>query len=166
MTELIEKLGIDWRLLTSQAVNFLLLLVILRAFAYKPLLKLLKDRREKIEEGVVRAEEAEGRLEEAQGVLREKTKEAEAKALEILKSTEARSKDLEAKLLAETKKKELAMLEDADRAILEKEKEMHGKIRGEAVALVKEVLVHAVAMKPDEVDEALIKEALGKVNKT
>lgn len=166
MTELIEKLGIDWRLLTSQAVNFLLLLIILRAFAYKPLLKLLKNRREKIEEGVARAEEAESRLEEARGVLREKTKEAEARSLEILKSTEARSKELEAELLAETKKKELAMLAETDRMVLEKERDMQGKIRGEAIALVKEVLVHAVHMKPGDVDETLIREALGKVRKT
>ena len=47
MLELAEKLGLDWKLLLSQAVNFLVLLALLRQFAYKPLLKILKERRTK-----------------------------------------------------------------------------------------------------------------------
>ena len=39
MSQLFSQLGIDWHLLLSQAVNFLILLVILRLVAYKPILK-------------------------------------------------------------------------------------------------------------------------------
>ena len=38
MSELLSKLGIDWRLLIAQLINFLILLFVLRRFAYKPIL--------------------------------------------------------------------------------------------------------------------------------
>src|SRR3989344_4325457 len=39
-----EQLGIHWQLLLSQAVNFFILLIILRVFAYKPLLAVIRKR--------------------------------------------------------------------------------------------------------------------------
>ena len=67
MAELAEQLGLDWKLLLSQAVNFLLLLFLLRKFAYLPLLKILKERRARIEEGLAKATEADKRLLEVDG---------------------------------------------------------------------------------------------------
>ena len=55
MEQLFSQLGIDWHLLLSQAVNFFLLLIVLRVFAYKPLLAFLHERRRKIEEGLAKA---------------------------------------------------------------------------------------------------------------
>ncbi len=46
--ELLAKLGIDWRLLIAQAINFGILLAILTALVYRPLLNLLDSRRERI----------------------------------------------------------------------------------------------------------------------
>jgi F-type H+-transporting ATPase subunit b len=61
MEQLLTQLGIDWHLLISQAVNFFLLLIVLRIFVYKPLLTVLRERREKIENGIIKAEEADRR---------------------------------------------------------------------------------------------------------
>jgi F-type H+-transporting ATPase subunit b len=46
--ELLTKLGIDWRLLIAQFINFAILLSILTYFVYRPVLRLLDDRRERI----------------------------------------------------------------------------------------------------------------------
>ena len=50
--ELLQKLGIDWRLLIAQLVNFSILVIILYKLLYKPVLKVLNDRKEKIEQGL------------------------------------------------------------------------------------------------------------------
>lgn len=50
--------GLDWKLLLIQAVNFFALLAVLSYFLYKPLLKMIDDRREKVAEGVRVAERA------------------------------------------------------------------------------------------------------------
>ena len=45
MKELIEALGIDWKLLFAQTFNFLVVLMILRVFVYDKILKVLKERK-------------------------------------------------------------------------------------------------------------------------
>lgn len=56
--ELINTLGIDWRILLWQVVVFLVLLAVLRKFAYGPILAVLDERREKIAAGLADAEAA------------------------------------------------------------------------------------------------------------
>lgn len=58
--ELIEQLGVDWRLLIAQIVNFAILAGVLGYFVYKPLLNLLDERRDRI----VKAMENAKRIEE------------------------------------------------------------------------------------------------------
>src|ERR1700685_3808132 len=99
MQQLLSQLGIDWHLLLAQAINFFLLLIVLRLYVYKPLLKMMHDRRTRIEEGLVKADEADRRLYEADEMMKNKVKEADAQALDILKRTETEAKSLEAKLL-------------------------------------------------------------------
>lgn len=65
MSELLAAFGINWKLLLVQAVNFGLLLSVLTYLLYKPILKIIDERREKVAEGVRTAEAAQRRLEEA-----------------------------------------------------------------------------------------------------
>lgn len=44
MSELFEKLGIDWKLLIAQVINFGILFWILKKYAYKPILGALEKR--------------------------------------------------------------------------------------------------------------------------
>ncbi|MEK9178109.1 MAG: ATP synthase F0 subunit B, partial [Patescibacteria group bacterium] len=59
---IIGQLGINWKLFLSQAVNFFILLIVLRAFVYKPLIQVIEKRNKKIKEGLEKAEEADVRL--------------------------------------------------------------------------------------------------------
>ncbi len=49
MQELFSTLGIQWSLLIAQIVNFAILLVVLRAFVYRPLLDLIEKRRQMVQ---------------------------------------------------------------------------------------------------------------------
>ncbi len=84
-----EALGIDIKLIIAQIVNFGVLFFLLSKFAYKPILKMLNDRQEKIQKGLADSEEAAKKLEETEkeaAVIREKAfKEAD----EILKNAKA-----------------------------------------------------------------------------
>ena len=133
MEILFEKLGIDWHLLLAQAANFLLLLVILRAFAYKPVLEMLRKRREAIEKGIAQAEEANTRLNDAQEMAKHKMKEAEA----------MRQAELMAHAHEEKAKK---------------------KMEAHAAEVVKAAIIKTVEMKPDMIDETLIRRAIAEVD--
>src|SRR3990167_6951375 len=65
MSELLQHFGIEWKLLLAQLVNFGVLFFVLRKFAYGPLLGMLRERREKIAEGMRAAEESQQKLAEA-----------------------------------------------------------------------------------------------------
>ena len=66
MDSLLTQLGIDWKLLIAQIINFLVLLAILYKFLYKPVFKILHDREEKIEKSLRQAERIEKNLFESE----------------------------------------------------------------------------------------------------
>ena len=160
MEELFRQLGIDWRLLISQAVNFLILLTLLTFLVYKPILKILKERKTKIEDGLKKSEEAKERLHEANLLKKEKLKEAEQDALKILRETEKKAKEIESALSLQAKEKEDALLKNAQLIIEARNEEARGLMRKEAVALVKEAIAKTVELSPEHIDETLIKKAV------
>ncbi|OGG53934.1 ATP synthase F0 subunit B [Candidatus Kaiserbacteria bacterium RIFCSPLOWO2_12_FULL_53_8] len=106
MGELFATFGVNWKLLLIQAVNFGLLLSVLTYFLYKPILRIIDERREKIAEGVRTAEAAAKQLadakEEREGIVGTAAREAEGlvasartradeRGTEIVKAAEARA---------------------------------------------------------------------------
>lgn len=159
--EALSKLGIDWKLLLAQAVNFLLLLYILKRFAYRPILKLLDERSKKIEKGLADAEAAEKRLsaslEEEKKVLSQAREEA--KKIVALAETSAKKRD--ADMLEVTKGKIDKMIAEAD-AHLQDEKnkllrEAQSEIADLVVLGVEKVLREKVNEKTDRafIDKSL-----------
>ncbi|MFQ6019782.1 MAG: F0F1 ATP synthase subunit B [Dehalococcoidia bacterium] len=62
----LKALGVNLPSLIAQIINFTLLLVILRVFAYKPVMRLLDERKRRIREGLEAAEESKRRLAQAE----------------------------------------------------------------------------------------------------
>jgi F-type H+-transporting ATPase subunit b len=160
MSQLFSTLGIDWHLLLSQAVNFFLLLLALWYFVYGPLLKLLRDRRDKIALGVTKAEEADLRLHEVDLIGKGKIKEAELAAMAILKKTESDAKDLEMRLIAEARRKEADEMRNAEAVLRAKEEESRRAMEKEAAAFVRSAIVKTVELSPEQIDDALIAKAV------
>lgn len=164
MSQLLSQLGIDWRLLIAQAVNFFLLLVILRLFVYKPLIGMMHERRKKIEEGIAKAEEADERLKEVNHIGIEKIKEAEATAMGILKKTELDAKALEASLLAKAKERESAAMASAEERIRGRETDADRAMTAEAAMLIKSAVARLVELSPEKIDDALVARAVKEVS--
>lgn len=59
---LLSVLGIDWKLLIAQIINFAIVLLVLWHWVYKPLIKVLSERTKKIEISLKNAGEIETRL--------------------------------------------------------------------------------------------------------
>ena len=118
MEALFSAFGIEWKLLLAQGVNFLMLLVGLTYFLYKPVLKMMKDRQDFIAKGVKEAEgamqarvsiDAErsgiiGKAEvDASGIVARAEEEGKSKRAEIIDTAKTRSEAMivEARLQAE-----------------------------------------------------------------
>lgn len=64
MNDLLQALGIQWSALIAQAVNFAILLFVLSRFVYKPVLKIIDERRRVVEESIQKAKEIDRHKEE------------------------------------------------------------------------------------------------------
>jgi len=160
---IIEQLGINWKLLVSQAVNFFILLVILRLFVYKPLLGVIKKRNEKIKEGLQKAQEADVRLKEVDVIAKEHLQKADQQAIEMIKTTQAQTEALRQSLQQKAEAHQKELMDQAQLAYVRQQEETRKLIFGQALELVKKTLIKTVELKPEMIDEALIKKAVTQI---
>ena len=62
--DILENFGVEPVLLLAQIVNFAILLFILKRFLYKPILKVLEERKNKIETSMKQSEQIQKEFEE------------------------------------------------------------------------------------------------------
>ncbi len=79
-----ETFGWNWQLFLSQVVSFCIVALLLRHFAYRPILAVLEERRRKIEEGQINAEKIKKELEEAEKRYQEIVAKANADAQRMI----------------------------------------------------------------------------------
>jgi len=136
--EQLAKIGINVPWLVSQIINFTILLLILRAFLFQPVLKMLHERSQRIKESMDYAEKVkqdaaraqqdyEKQLEqarrEAQAIIAQATQQAERAREEILAKARAEAKEIRLKAQEEIAYERQRMLVElraqiADLAIL------------------------------------------------
>ena len=163
MDGLLGQLGIDWKLFLSQAVNFFILLLILRAFVYKPLLNVIKERNRKIKEGLEKAEEANVRLREIDNISKEKLKEADLESINIIKNTELKAKQLEQALILKAEKRQKDLMAQVELSYKKQQEEAKQNVVRQASELVRKFIVKTVELKPEAIDDALIKKAMSEI---
>lgn len=161
MSELIEHFGVDWKLLLAQAVNFFILLFILKRFAYGPIIKILKKRREDIEKGIKYTQEAETRLNEI-GKEKEVTlNAARAEALNIVTQGENAAKRRKDEIIKEAHLKVESVVTDAKRLIEEEKAKTTEAVFKSAESLVERGIEKVIGKIGEENrNRELIKEAL------
>lgn len=158
----IATLGINLNIFIAQLVNFVVVLLVLWKFAYKPIVKILDDRSKKIELCLFQANEVDARMKkleieqkeiiatakrEATLILEAAKQEAEARKLELISSAK---KDVEyvvikgkeqlrsekTQMLQDAKTELIEMVVSATKKILEKEvdEKASQKIAAEVIA--------------------------------
>ena len=143
-----DKLGINLGYLLVQVFNFLIIFIVLRAWVYKPITRMLDKRRETIAKGLedarVAAEACANAETEAQKIIAD----AQAKAGQTIREASDRAqlaaKDVKAQAEAEIAKNREAAMAEA----VEERNRMLGELRGQVAAL-------AIAAAQKLVGEAL-----------
>lgn len=136
MSEFLSQFGIDWKLFLSQLANFVLILVVLNFFIYKPLLKILNEREKKIKKGIEDATRATTELQMARQTSEKAILDAKVQANQIIATSQKESEKiiLEGTKIQQEKVKQI--IQEAKNAIQkEKEKMMHD-LKSEVAELV------------------------------
>ena len=127
-----NALGIEWPLLLSQIINFLILIVLLRMFLYKPVLNVLGARKDRIVQSMKDAERVgaaaregeaekakvlEGARREAQEIRAQATRDAERIAQDVRGRAESEATEIRMKAQADAQKQLELALTDANKQI-------------------------------------------------
>ena len=89
MGETIQSLGIYWPKLVAQVVNFGIVLFILWKFAYRPVLAMLEQRRQRVAEAMANAEKAKAELAKADADRQEILSKANQEANKLIEEARA-----------------------------------------------------------------------------
>lgn len=160
--ELIDKLGIDLKLLIAQVVNFLILLFILTKLLYKPILGLLDKRKKMIEKTVEDSQKVEERLLKLEEEKAKVLSEASEKAMKEMERVKKEAEEERQKILTNAKK-EISSLAERYRAQLQAEKsKMFEEIKGEIAELIVKGSEKIIKREFGKDDQKRLEEAIKK----
>ena len=94
----IAALGFSLPALVSNLINFTILLIILRLFLYKPVLRLLDERKRRIQEGLDSAAQAASQASASEQEAREAIEQAQSEARELVAQAQQNAAQLRAQL--------------------------------------------------------------------
>jgi F-type H+-transporting ATPase subunit b len=115
-------LGIDWKILLGQIINFLILLWLLKKFAYKPFLSMLSKRQKQIEEGIKKTEEAQISLDKIKSLAKE-VADAQDKRSKIVMATAVDQANEKTKMILAAAEKEKQKIVENAKIAMEREHE-------------------------------------------
>ena len=139
-----DALGINLGYLLVQVINFLILLVVLRAWVYRPVVGLLSKRRETIaqalEDARIAAEARANAEKEAQAVLAKAQQEANQQVRQAVERAEQSAREIKARAEQEIAELRAASEAEAEQAKMQTLAEMRGQIGALAVAAAQKLI--------------------------
>ncbi|MBI2439325.1 MAG: F0F1 ATP synthase subunit B [Candidatus Moranbacteria bacterium] len=151
--DVLAKLGIDGKLLLAQAVNFIILLWVLKRFAYRPILDFLEQRTQRIEQGLKDAEAAQAKLAEMEKQEKEVLVAARKEARELLVAAEASAKKRDQERLRETEERVKKLLAEAEAKRNEEREKMLADTKNELAETVVLAVEKVLREKMDSATE-------------
>ncbi len=151
---MLDALGINLKDLIFAVANFLILVLILGKFLYKPFLGILEKRKQTIEDAFTNADATNRKADEKYEAYTKKLARAEAESREIIKNARLKADD-HANMIVEEAKAEAARikLQAEKEAVREKEKalrEVREQIGQLAILAAEQILEKEVAAEGQE----------------
>ena len=131
MDKAVEALGLNLPQLIAQVVNFFVLLMILRLVAYKPILKMLDERKQKIAEGLNAAEIARAEAASAQANIQAQLDTARREGQEIVANAQNIATRIQTDAREQSAKDREASVERARAEIQQERDRAIADLRGE-----------------------------------
>ncbi len=141
MEQLISAFGINTRVLLLQALNFGILLIALTYFFYKPLIRLMEERKQKIAKGVDDAERANEKLASADVAAAKTVSLADDTAVTIVQKARDEGKEVRAEIIKDAELRGASMMQMSQKQA----REMADKILRESEKSIARLAVLAAA---------------------
>ena len=159
----IGALGFSFSSFLIQLVSFLIVFLILKKYAFKPIIKILKERSELINDGIKLGESMNKKQHQLEQDIEDKLHETRQQADKIISDTHKQSREMLMSAEADAYKKAELIAEEARQKIDRDTVVAREKLKTELVGLVSEATEAIIGEKIDaKKDAKLIDKALNK----
>ena len=150
--EIVRNFGIQPVLLLAQIVNFLIILYLLTRFFYKPIVKLLEQRKRRIEESLKNADLIEEKLQKTQEKSAQILEEAQKNSQSLIADAKRESEKIISQATLEARKQLEEIVGASQVQIEAQRKQMQKQLEKETLNLVVEVVKKVLSrtLKPKE----------------
>ena len=157
----IDALGINLPQLIAQVVNFAILLLILRLTLYKPILRMLDERKQKIAEGLNAAEIARAEAAQAQANIQGQLDQARKEGQDIVANAQGIATRIQAEGREQSNRDREAALERARSEIQQERDRAIAELRGEFASITVSAAEKVIGQSLDrQAHQRIIDEAL------
>lgn len=136
MLEVLSKIGFDWQVALANFINFVIIFLILKRFAFGPIQKLIKDRQTKIDEGLENAQKAETALLMAEELKNQKLEDARLKGNQIISTAQIKSDEILTEVKTESLKLKTQIIKEGEHTVAETKQRLHKEIEREMGKLI------------------------------
>jgi F-type H+-transporting ATPase subunit b len=136
ITQIFSTFGVTWPKFIAQVILFLLVYWVLSKYAFGPVLKMLHERRRRIEEGQHNAEKIKKQLAEAELRYQEVLRKANEEATKLLEQARSSSDAISQKQLQQAIKDAEGIIAKAQDTIVQERNKMIYEVKKEMVGLV------------------------------
>lgn len=156
-----ESLGINFQVLISQAVNFLILFGLLSWLLYKPVLKMLTDREKKVKDASDLAEKTRMDSEKISQEMQGKLEQAKKSAQEIITLSQDTAQKEGQKIISNAKKESEEIINKSQKQLEVERAELRIQLRKEIASLTVATVSKVLGKKIEKSEQdKLQKEAL------
>lgn len=136
MSGLLSSLGVEWKSIIAQLINFGILVFVLWKLVYKPVLKVLDERAQMAKDAAEKSNSIESKLEEMK--LREEEVLAKARQAgeKLVKDAESAAQSLKTKLSTEATASAEKIVADAKLAMAGENEKFQAELKKEIVGIV------------------------------
>ncbi|HCI92937.1 MAG TPA: ATP synthase F0 subunit B [Verrucomicrobiales bacterium] len=160
----LETFGVNWPFFIAQLVNFIIVLIVLKKFAFKPIQEILEQRRSRIAEGEEKLKRIEQQLADSEERTQEAIDKANADAARLITEAKESAASLSEKKAQEAVASAQTILAKAEEAAVAERKTMQAELKKEFGRLVTSTTANVTGkVLTDDDQKRINEEALASV---
>ena len=155
-----EGLGINWGLLIAQIFNVIILVWLLSRFLYQPVLRMLNERTERIQNSLREADQVKTQVARAQQDYEAQVARGRQEAAAILAQAQERAKLQEAEIVAQARIEADNIRAEARQQSLQERDQLLREVKGQMAALITATAEKVIGAELRSNHDRLIDESL------
>ena len=164
--EILKDFGVEPILLLAQIVNFVILLYILKRFLYKPILKVLDERKKRIETSMNQSAEIQKKFEEVSQKQQEILDEAKKESTRIIGTAKTEAKILTNQIQTEANTQAEEIMKRNQQSLQLEKQKMISEAKQELIDVVASATERVVERSLTKADkDRLVKKSVAEIEK-